>query len=67
MLLRNRLDFVFVFVLVIFESFYRMTGNGHHNIEFGFVDVEHAELCLESPNHDISCYLSGNNSCKILL
>ena len=44
-----------------------MTGNGHRSSEFGFVDLEHAELCLESPIHDISCYLSGNNGYKILL
>ena len=67
MLLRNRLVFVFVCVFVIFESFYRVTGNGHHNIEFRFVDLEHVELCLESPIHDISCHLSRNNGCKILL
>ena len=35
--------------------------------EFIFVDTEHAELCLESTIHDISCHLSGNNGCKILL
>ena len=67
MRLRNPLVFAFVCVLVISEIFYRVTGNGHHNIEFGFVDVEHAELCLESPIHDISLHLSGNNGCKILL
>ena len=55
---RNRLVFVFVCVLVFFESFYRVTGNGHQNTELRFVDLEHAELCLESPIHDISCYLS---------
>ena len=32
--------------LSFFESFYRVTGNGHHNTEFRFVDLEHAELCL---------------------
>ena len=41
--------------------------SGHHNIEFRFVDLKHAELCLESPSHDVSCHLSGNNGCKILL
>ena len=64
MLLRNRLVFVFVCVLV---SFYRVTGNGHHNIKFRFVDLEHAELYLESPICDISRHLSGNNGCNILL
>ena len=44
-----------------------MTGNGHLNIEFRFVDLEQAELCLASPIHDISCHLSGKNGCKILL
>ena len=61
---------LFLFLCVFwsfFERFYRVTGNGHHNIEFKFVDLEHAELCLKSPIHDISCYLSGNNGCKILL
>ena len=35
--------------------------NGHHNTEFRFVDLEHAEFCLESAIHDISCHLSGNH------
>ena len=43
-----------------------MTGNGHHNTEFRFVDLEHAELCLESPIHDISCHLSGNKVLRLV-
>ena len=66
MLLRN----CFVFVLCVwsfFESFYQVSGNGHHNIEFRFVGFEHVEFCLESAIHDISCYMIGNHGRKILL
>ena len=59
--------FVFVCVLVILESFCRVIGNGHHNTEFRFVDLEHAEFCLESPIHYIRCHLSGNLGRTILL
>ena len=59
-----------MFVLCVFwsffESFYQVTGNGHHNIELGFFDLEHAEVCLESPIHDISCHLRENHGRKIL-
>ena len=30
-----------------------MTGNGENDIEFSFLDLEHAEFCLESTINDI--------------
>ena len=50
---------MFLFLCVFwsfFESFYRVTGNGHHNINFTFVDLEHAELCLENPIENMTMY-----------
>ena len=64
MLLRNRFVFVIVCVLVIFGSFYRVTVNGQDGSKFGFVDLEHAEFCLESPIYDISCHLSGKHALR---
>ena len=60
MLLTNHLVFVFFFVcvLVIFGSFYRVTGNGHNDTEFRSVDLEHAEFCFESAIHDIRIHMS---------
>ena len=44
---------MFLFLCVFwsfFVCFYQVTGNAHHNIEFGFVDLEHAEFCLKRQN-----------------
>ena len=29
-----------------------MTGNGHNDIEFRLVDLEHAEFCIKSTIHE---------------
>ena len=53
-----------IILFLLFCSFlevYRLTGNGRKDIEFRFVDLEHAELCFESTIHDIRCQLNGNH------
>ena len=37
-----------VLARVLFGSFCQVTGNSHNDIEFRFVDFEHAEICLEN-------------------
>ena len=54
-------NYIVIVARVVFGSFYRVTGNGYNDIEFRFVDFEHAEIYLGNAVHDISCHFKGNH------